>query len=371
MFVSNQKIRSINLGPITQIMLFSALLWATDLFYKFVKHDKIVQEKSEEIEKLKAANSYFSQQFEDLNYKIGKIDNYFSSTAGGTKKASSSDIDSHELLEQNFDDDSLKGEDLQTFRYIRNSNIKIAKISESLSKRNELIELALAKTGLNIKDSNFFKKNRHSVSVNKPTDSKNNKNPVGGPIVSYTELDSALVKKLKNYSKVKEGKIPVIEFSNQLERLTKLENLVRQLPFEKPIRSFYLSSGFGIRRDPITGRHHAHQGLDFVGSKGAKIYTPASGVVILAHWFSDYGNAVVIDHGNGITTRYGHLSKIVVSEGQKVKKGDLIAAQGNTGRSTGPHLHYEIRYKNRPLNPKNFIEAGNILKNRRSNYANS
>lgn len=87
---------------------------------------------------------------------------------------------------------------------------------------------------------------------------------------------------------------------------------------------------------------------------------------MLARWFSDYGNAIVIDHGNGITTRYGHLSKIKVFEGQRVKNGEVIGYQGNTGRSTGQHLHYEVRYRNIPLNPKRFIEAGQILINNNS-----
>jgi len=85
--------------------------------------------------------------------------------------------------------------------------------------------------------------------------------------------------------------------------------------------------------------------------------------VILAGKFSDYGTAIVIDHGFGITTRYGHLSQIKVQEGQVVKQGEVIALQGNTGRSTGSHLHYEVRYKDIPLNPRKFLEAGDILFN--------
>jgi murein DD-endopeptidase MepM/ murein hydrolase activator NlpD len=122
-----------------------------------------------------------------------------------------------------------------------------------------------------------------------------------------------------------------------------------------------------MRSDPITNRKTLHHGLDFVGLENEKIYSPSSGKVILAGKFSEYGNAIVIDHGFGITTRYGHLSSIKVKEGQIVKKGENIALQGNTGRSTGDHLHYEVRYKNIPLNPKKFLEAGQILFNNQQN----
>ena len=116
-----------------------------------------------------------------------------------------------------------------------------------------------------------------------------------------------------------------------------------------------------------------HKGLDFVGATNQSIISPASGKVILAGRYSDYGNAVVIDHGFGITTRYGHLSSIKVQKGQTVQKGQVIAAQGSTGRSTGQHLHYEVRYRGTPLNPKKFLEAGDFLFNddKTTKYVNS
>ena len=101
-----------------------------------------------------------------------------------------------------------------------------------------------------------------------------------------------------------------------------------------------------------------HQGIDFVGSKGQEIISPSTGKIIRAGRFYDYGNIVEIDHGYGITSRYGHLSKVLVEKGQVVNKGDVIGLQGSTGRSTGEHLHYEIRHKNRALNPYKFIKAG-------------
>ncbi|MBL6664329.1 MAG: M23 family metallopeptidase [Rickettsiales bacterium] len=140
-----------------------------------------------------------------------------------------------------------------------------------------------------------------------------------------------------------------------------LEKLVEIIPFAKPMKNYYISSGFGTRVDPITNRKARHRGLDFVGPSKEEVYSPSEGKVILAGRFNDYGKAVVIDHGYGITTRYGHLSAVNVKKGDIVKRGQLIALQGNTGRSTGSHLHYEVRYKKSPLNPYNFIQAGELL----------
>ena len=150
-----------------------------------------------------------------------------------------------------------------------------------------------------------------------------------------------------------------------------LERLAQALPFNRPMKNYYISSTFGVRVDPITHRYTHHSGLDFVGVSNEKIISPSGGKVILAGRFSDYGNAVVIDHGYGITTRYGHLSSIKVKAGDNVKQGQVIAFQGNTGRSTGAHLHYEVRYKNIPLNPRKFLEAGETLNDLNPKYVNS
>ena len=130
-----------------------------------------------------------------------------------------------------------------------------------------------------------------------------------------------------------------------------LEKLAQALPFNRPMKNYYISSTFGVRVDPITRQYHHHAGLDFVGASNEKIISPSSGKVILAGKFSDYGNAVVIDHGYGITTRYGHLSTIKVKQGDFVEQGQVIANQGNTGRSTGAHLHYEVMVNGHFVDP--------------------
>ena len=145
-----------------------------------------------------------------------------------------------------------------------------------------------------------------------------------------------------------------------LSELDGLTAAVRHVPLAMPVNDaqFDRSSGFGARVDPITGRYAFHPGIDFAGPWGAKVISTAAGTVIFAGNRGGYGNMVEIDHGMGIHTRYGHLSAITVRQGARVNKGTDIGRVGSTGRSTGPHVHYEVIYDNAVRNPSSFIEAG-------------
>ncbi|TVV75619.1 M23 family metallopeptidase [Sphingomonas solaris] len=134
------------------------------------------------------------------------------------------------------------------------------------------------------------------------------------------------------------------------------------VPSAKPIRtSVAFTSGFGVRSDPFRGGAAMHAGIDLAGPIGTPIYATADGVVGRAEWANGYGNLVELDHGRGIATRYGHLSKIIVHPGDLVKRGDLIALMGSTGRSTGSHLHYEVRLDGRAVNPVPFLQSADYL----------
>lgn len=146
-------------------------------------------------------------------------------------------------------------------------------------------------------------------------------------------------------------------FTN-LDQYAMLNQIVSNLPLSYPIFSAEEESNFGTRIDPFNGHLAFHSGLDFAGPADSRIFSTADGKVISAGRNGAYGNAIDIDHGFGIVTRYGHLSQILVHEGQEVAKGDVIGVQGSTGRATGPHLHYEVRYHDKALNPKNFLRTG-------------
>jgi murein DD-endopeptidase MepM/ murein hydrolase activator NlpD len=117
-----------------------------------------------------------------------------------------------------------------------------------------------------------------------------------------------------------------------------------------------INNEFGFRRSPFGGRtYEFHAGMDIDGERGDQVLAPASGVVTEAGWKGGYGNMIEVDHGNGLKTRYGHLSKIEVEVGETITRGQLVAFVGSTGRSTGPHLHYELRLNDRPINPRRFL----------------
>ncbi|MBX3277555.1 MAG: M23 family metallopeptidase [Acidobacteria bacterium] len=124
-----------------------------------------------------------------------------------------------------------------------------------------------------------------------------------------------------------------------------------------PVRG-YVSDGFGTRSDPFSGGAEVHAGLDIATTFGTAIEATADGIVIFAGSHAGYGNVVVIDHGYGVTTRYGHMSRIDAKVGDRVTRGRQIGAVGSTGRSTGPHCHYEVRIHDRPVNPLNYISIG-------------
>ena len=117
-----------------------------------------------------------------------------------------------------------------------------------------------------------------------------------------------------------------------------------------------INNEFGFRRNPFGGRSYEfHPGMDIDGERGDLVVAPGNGKVVKAAWTGGYGNMVEIDHGNGLTTRYGHLSKIEIAEGDTVTRGQLIGLIGSTGRSTGPHLHFELRLNDKPVNPRHFL----------------
>lgn len=138
------------------------------------------------------------------------------------------------------------------------------------------------------------------------------------------------------------------------ESLSERQSLINATPNIKPARG-WLTSRFGYRVSPFSGKAALHAGLDIAAAPGSPIYAPADGVVSFAGYDQGYGKLVSIDHGYGVTTRFGHTSQIYVQVGQKISKWDVIAAVGNTGRSTGPHLHYEVRINGTSVDPINFI----------------
>ncbi len=151
--------------------------------------------------------------------------------------------------------------------------------------------------------------------------------------------------------------------SEKTERWKALDEVLACIPWVPPVDYYQLTSKFGKRRDPINGKIAMHKGIDLAAWPKTKVLAPAPGVVTFAGRDSGYGKMIEIDHGCGITSRYAHLRTIKVEKGQEIKHRDTIGLVGSTGRSTGPHIHYEIRINDKPIDPLKIIEAGRFAVN--------
>ncbi|KZL21832.1 Murein DD-endopeptidase MepM [Pseudovibrio axinellae] len=146
-----------------------------------------------------------------------------------------------------------------------------------------------------------------------------------------------------------------------IEQRIQLNTKVNALPFARPLPNFTISSTYGARTDPFLGRTAIHTGIDFKAPRNTPIKATGSGIISLSKYNGGYGLSVEIVHDNGLVTRYAHMQKILVSKGQRVNIGDIVGTVGSTGRSTGPHLHYEVRLNGSPIDPMRFIRTGDRL----------
>lgn len=176
-----------------------------------------------------------------------------------------------------------------------------------------------------------------------PVDSDFGKSDTGGPLIP---LDSSMTFDSK-----------VRELDEALDALDRLKTEARRLPLANPAPGRSVTSPFGVRTDPLLGTAALHSGMDFRTPTGMPAKVTAPGVVVKAGWNGGYGRMVEVDHGNGFATRYGHLSKINVTVGRRLNAGDVIGKTGSSGRSTGPHLHYEIRHNGEAIDPLRFLRV--------------
>jgi murein DD-endopeptidase MepM/ murein hydrolase activator NlpD len=266
---------------------------------------------------------------------------------------------------------------MTAFIFVDYFNLKISfnkqEVENTIAKQsNEIInqrkqiqkfasEINSLKTSL-VKLNTFEKKIRIIANLEK-TSEQESLFGVGGSIpedldsqLPLTEKHNSLLREMHkqtrelNLASVSQEKI----FESLYEGLKKQRNLLSSTPSIRPTEG-WLSSGFGYRISPFTGLREFHKGQDIAGRKGTKIIAPADGIVTFVGRNGLYGKMIKIDHGHGIITRYGHLQKFLKKRGEAVKRGEAIALMGNSGRSTGPHLHYEVFLNGLPVNPQKYI----------------
>ncbi len=221
----------------------------------------------------------------------------------------------------------------RSLRSIENEQIdRLTRLADSAYENADAISEALEAAGLPV-DNDLGK----------------SETDVGGPLVP---LDPSAVFDTK-----------VKELDDALDALDRLKHEARRLPLANPAPGHAVTSPFGVRTDPLLGTAALHSGMDFRAPTGMQAKVTAPGIVVKAGWNGGYGRMVEVDHGQGFTTRYGHLSRILVSVGQQLAAGDVIGQTGSSGRSTGPHLHYEVRRNGEAINPLRFLAVGKKIEN--------
>lgn len=225
----------------------------------------------------------------------------------------------------------------------------LSRLDDRTARSVEALEQALAMTGVDVEG--LIAEMEREVRFARMESMGEVARNVGGPY-----LPAALAGPPDPHADRLEATYSLLE--QRLDRWDAIKRLYEVVPVAAPMREFRLSSGFGIRKDPINGKRARHEGLDLVGPYRAPILATAPGTVSFAGWKGAYGRMVEIDHGYGFKTRYAHLRRIDVEVGEGVEFGRQIGQMGNSGRSTGAHLHYEILFQDRPYDPANFLKAG-------------
>jgi len=236
-------------------------------------------------------------------------------------------------LSQNYELSKLRREN----RDLQSANEQFSKSVESLRTQLHTVEDKTRKLAIIAGISTLDETSQGGVGGLRPTDELGN-NPYRDDVDKMSFRSHRLEKDLS-----------VLE-----QKFVAQSQLLSCTPSIAPVRGI-LTDGFGGRSDPFTGEQGTHNAIDISSAVGQPVRAPADGIVVKAEWANGYGNVIYLAHGYGYSTRYGHLSSYAVQPGQRIKRGDVIGYVGSTGRSTGPHLHYEVRLNNNPVNPLEYI----------------
>lgn len=372
LIISDKKITSVAFNTSLQLGLFAIVLsfavWAAYSSGKYFAYERMIREKEQEITDTNLTNKDLLYQVTDLHRNLMRLDTYFQklNSAGSgqapgqaAKKASANAVLPAVKKLKHDKGASLEGglidsQDVNAMRV--HSRKTLSNINKNISNRVKELETIISLTGLKLDqmaDKSYLPlvKKRFAQVASAADDEADS--PQGGPYIPETdEVVNSDANKKDYFLSMPQN------LDKKIDYLLHLENIVNKLPLAVPVDNARLSSRFGVRVDPFRKSRAMHQGLDFVGAPHARVYATAPGVVTVAKRMGAYGQLVEIDHGNGIKTRYGHLDVIAIRPGVRVQRGELIGIQGSTGRSTGAHVHYEVRYNNRPYDPEPFVEAG-------------
>ncbi|MBQ8294029.1 MAG: peptidoglycan DD-metalloendopeptidase family protein [Alphaproteobacteria bacterium] len=357
------------------------ILWASWSTYVFVYHRPLLQMRTQQLEEARATHTRqmsdlqtyltkYNELARNLNVIDDKILNAKKLSDDEKEKLMNSRIKTwgeldflRTRLAEMFSDEEFTPEYTKMSELSAEYELTRAE-NEELKKRNaQMVEsmLAIAEADNQIVDmvTNLTKENTEQL--------QKNIKRINGTIVALGLSEKTLLRSANKYTNPLVGSaFTPVEFDSELdekyqkladgiERWNGLRRLNEILPLGKPVNS-RITSNYGTRKDPFTGKPKKHRGIDFAGKIGTELMAVAPGRVVSAGERVGYGTTVEIDHGLGFTTLYAHLSHINVSRGDWVRPGTVVGLAGSTGRSTGPHLHYEIRYKGAPFDPTKFVK---------------
>jgi len=369
--ISEHKTQHVPFSATAQFMATVAFVgfvgWASYSSGSYVAAEAVMQAKDRTIATTTQRNEKVSAEFALLKRDLMKLaeDNKSGDLADYAKMMSeqfASEGEAGSLLNQEFADANKAAEVsekynavFQRIEYLENRvkelqsthDLMVADIRATTGGKIAELERVLAATGVDKAPLERQAQARQKQAEQRAEKYGRIENGRGGPF-----------KPIKN--SMLRDKEPDLYFN--LKRMMTLNDIVSAMPVADPMASghYRKTSGYGTRVDPFRGRLAYHSGIDLAGPVGTRIKATSDGKVTFTGYRGAYGNLVEVGHDFGFATRYGHLSRILVKEGQWVKKGDVIAVQGSTGRSTGNHLHYEVRYQGKVLNPSNFLNAGKL-----------
>ncbi len=327
---SQGRVHFISFVPWLQIVCSVALLswgsWAGYQELTTVSDGEHIATLEDEIEQLSSESNTVKGQNTQLTTQVGELQSYLKNSLNrlAATKATHEDL--------------------------------VARVQEHTKSDLQRMGRAVALTGLKL--------DQLLPTLSKPVNSSN-KN-MGGPLVDPAQANqnrapySGLSGTPDDYPSTAD-QVDLNQIDRQLSDWSMLRSVLNRLPLGTPVETGHVTSGFGARSDPFTHGSAIHYGLDIASARGTPIYAAAPGRVSYADRNGPYGFMVEIDHGLNIKTRHGHLSKILVKVDDKVSYRDKIALMGSTGRSTGPHLHYEVVFNGVPQNPANFLKAGKYV----------
>lgn len=358
------------------------VIWATWSTYVFVYHRPLLQKRTQQLEE---ARTTHARQMSDLQTYLAKYNNLTRNlnmiddkilNAKKLTDAQKEDLMNSRIktwgeldflrtrLTEMFTNEDYAAEYTKLSELSAEYELTRAE-NEELKKRNaQILEsmMAIADADMQIIDT------VSKMTTENTEELRNNIKKINGTIATLGLSQNTLIKNANKYTNPLVGAaFSPLEFDKELDpKYQKLANdlelwhglakLDKILPMGAPVAKVRITSNYGTRNDPFTGKPKKHRGIDFAGKIGTELMAVAPGRVVSAGERVGYGTTVEIDHGLGFTTLYAHLSQITVSRGDWVRPGTVVGLGGSSGRSTGPHLHYEIRYKGAPFDPTKFVK---------------